>query len=291
MVELRGAVDRTGRGLLHLTGPQRLWFLHQTVTADVEELAAGTWKESAFLTPKGKMVAHFYVGALTDEVFVEIDPPHTELADWLMRYRFRTKVEIEDVSGPVLTVIGDRAAELAGDGEIVRRNGAVVFGHRLGDVPLADVHGPLAELDDVERTSPDVLEMLRVEAGVPRFGVDYTTDNLPQEGGLSHVVPVDRGCYVGQETIARIFFRGHVNKVVRPVTLEETSPETALGADLLLLGKPVGTVTSAVVGRSGDTIGLAMARVEPVAGTRLDVSSGGSAVLGPVPEGTKVKPS
>lgn len=286
------AVDRTGRGLLRLTGPQRLWFLQQTVTADVEDLPSGRWRESAFLTPKGKIVAHFYVGAIDDEVYVDIDPPPTDLADWLIRYRFRTKVEIEDVSGPVVTLIGPPASGLVGDGAVIRHGGAIVFGHRLGDVAVADVHGrPLDLLQGTDLLSPDVLEAIRVGAGVPRFGVDYTTDHLPQEAGLTRIVPVDKGCYVGQETVARIHFRGHVNKVVRSLTLLGAEPEQAVGSDLTLLGQKIGTVTSAARTRTGDVAAIAMVRVEPAAGTEVDVSSGGTAILGDLPEGTKIKPS
>jgi folate-binding protein YgfZ len=263
------------RGLLRLTGPQRIWFLQQTITADVDDLPSGAVRESAFLTPKGKVLSHFYVGVLDEEVYLDIDPPYGELADWLVRYRFRTKVEITDVSGPVATLLD----ALVGDGEIARIGDAVVFGRRLGDAPLSIVHGPLG--DGMSPADPDELERLRIAAGVPRFGVDYTTDNLPQEAGLTRIVPVDKGCYVGQETVARIHFRGHVNKVVRPVRL--TAPAQA-GSTLSVDGLVVGTITS-VAGEAA----LAMARVEIAEGAEANVSSGGVAVLGAVPEGTKVK--
>ena len=287
MSDIEGAVDRTGRGLLRLTGPQRLWFLQQTITADVDDLPSGRWRESAFLTPKGKIVAHFFVGAIDDEVYVDIDPPPTELADWLIRYRFRTKVEIEDISSDVLTVIGPQASGLAADGEIVRVGDAVVFGHTLGGVGYADVHGRTDALADLPRVDDEAFEALRIRAGVPRFGVDYTTDHLPQEAGLTRIVPVDKGCYVGQETVARIHFRGHVNRVLRPLELRDADPATAVGAELSLLGARVGTITSAEAG--GAAIG--MVRVEPVAGVEVDVSAGGTAILGGVPEGTKVRAS
>jgi folate-binding protein YgfZ len=266
------------RGLLRLTGPQRVWFLQQTITADVEDVPSGEWRESAFLTPKGKVVSHFFVGLLDDEVFLDIDPPHDQLADWLTRYRFRTKVEIEDVSSEVATVLDD----LAPDGAIRRIGEAIVFGHRLGDVALATVHGPLPS--GAVAADPDEVEGLRVAAGVPRFGVDYTTDNLPQEAGLTRVVPIDKGCYVGQETVARIHFRGHVNKVVRSLELRDAPG--ALGATLELDGERVGTITS-VAGNAG----IGMVRTEPAEGAEARVSTGGVAVLGPLPEGTKIRAS
>lgn len=279
------AVDRTGRGLLVLTGPQRVWFLQQTITADVEDVPSGQWRESAFLTPKGKIVSHFYVGLLGDEVFIDVDPPAADLADWLSRYRFRTKVDIEDRSGSVLTVAGPVASDLAEEGQIRRHGDAVAFGHRLGALSVADVHGELGSLDVIDRVGEEVLERARIEAGIPRFGIDYTTDHLPQEAGLTRIASVDKGCYVGQETVARIHFRGHVNRVTRPVTLSGVSASDALGADVILDDTKIGTITSA----SG-TSAIGMLRVEPAAGTHARLSSGGVAVVGAVPEGTKVKP-
>ena len=282
------AIDRTGRGLLRLTGPQAVWFLQQTITADVDDLPVGTWRESAFLTPKGKVVSHFRVGRTgDDELWLDIDPPANDLADWLVKYRFRTKVEIEDRSTEVTTVLGPRADDLAGAGVVVATADTVVFGDVLGDVAVADVHGKLHH--ELEPAPVEVLEIVRIEAGVPRFGVDYTTEHLPQEGGLTRVVPIDKGCYVGQETVARIHFRGHVNKVTRALHLDGV--DDGVGRGLSLDGQRVGVITSAAQSpRSGD-VAIGMVRVEPSEGAELDVDGGGRAVLGPVPEGTKVKTS
>lgn len=281
-------VDRTGRGLLRLTGPQAVWFLQQTVTADVDDLAEGSWRESAFLTPKGKLVSHFRVGRTgADELWLDIEPPAADLADWLVRYRFRTKVEIEDRTTSVTTVVGPAAAELARPGDVIATDDAVTFGSTLGDVAVADVHGALHH--SLPSAPDDVLEILRIEAGVPRFGVDYTTDHLPQEAGLTRVVPIDKGCYVGQETVARIHFRGHVNKVTRKLTITDGDAEP--GRDLLQDGDRVGVITSVAASPRLGRIAIGMVRVEPPEGTELDIDGGGTAILGPVPEGTKVKTS
>jgi folate-binding Fe-S cluster repair protein YgfZ len=101
------------------------------------------------------------------------------------------------------------------------------------------------------------------------------------------VVSVEKGCYVGQETIARIHFRGHVNRVLR--TLEFTDQLPAAGTKLFWNGGPAGTVKSTVVSPGRGPIGLGLVRVEPPAGAALDVDGGGQATVGPVPEGTKIK--
>lgn len=282
-------VDRTGRGLLRLTGPQTVWFLQNTITADVEDLEPGRWRESCFLTPKGKLLSHFRVGAGPDEMWMDVDPPAGDLADWFVRYRFRTKVEIEDRSGPVSTVVGPAARDLAGDGEVRVDGETITFGSGLGDVAIADVHGRGGVPPGLERAPLGLLEVFRAEAGVARFGVDYGTEHLPQEAGLTSIVPVDKGCYVGQETVARLHFRGHVNRVVRPLRFDGPGPSGPTGRALLHDGRKVGTVTTAVVSPRLGSIGIGMVRVEPEAGSRLEVEGGGSAVVGPVPEGTKVK--
>src|SRR5687768_17745095 len=101
------------RGLLRLTGPQATWFLGQTVTDDIDAATEGRWTASCFLTPKGKVVAHFRAGRMSDDhVLLDVDEPGTEpLLDWFTRYRFRTKVEFEDLSGDVTTVVGLRVLE------------------------------------------------------------------------------------------------------------------------------------------------------------------------------------
>ena len=224
---------------------------------------------------------------LGDDVWIDIDPPTTDLVEWFTKYRFRTKVDIEDRSGTVRTFAGQDAASLTADGDVRALEDAVVFGAALGDVPIAIVHGDVPI--DATPASDDELELLRIEAGVPRFGVDYTTDNLPQEAGLTHIVPVDRGCYVGQETVARIHFRGHVNRVVRTLSFEDVSADDLVGRALSLDEQRVGVVTSAIASPRRGVVGIGMVRVEPPAGAAVEVESGGTAVLGPVPEGTKVK--
>lgn len=283
-------VARADRGLVRLTGPQRVWFLQNTITADVEDAASGTWVESCFLEPKGHVIAHMRVGLAEDEVWLDVDPPAAELVDWFVRYRFRTKVELEDASSGSFTVLGPPAARLAGAGELRAHVDAVIFGDRLGNLPVAEVHAAARpeEIAGLE-TAPDSLyEIFRIEAGVGRFGVDYDSRTLPQEAGLTRVVSVEKGCYVGQEVVARLHFRGHVNKVLRPLTLEGAA-DVPVGRALLLDGKPVGKITSAAVSPERGPVALATVRVEPEEGTSLEIEGGGLAVLGPVPAGTKVK--
>lgn len=256
--------------LIRLTGEQRVWFLQNTITADVEAVAPGEWVESCLLDEKGRVFAHFFVGVASDEIYVADDPFYRpRLADWFISRRFRTKVEIEPLDEPLRTLIG---TDLPGFTP-------VQFGRRLGDVPIVDRFGG----DDKPNAPFELLEVLRIEAGVPAFGVDYDERTLPQEAGLQHTLSVEKGCYVGQETVARIHFRGHINKVVRTLRF---SSEVPVGTELTYEGSVVGRVTSSVVSPRLGPIGIGMVRVEPPEGAELN---DGEAILGPLPEGTKVK--
>lgn len=273
--------------LVRLTGPQRVWFLQNTVTADVDDVPDGRWVESCFLDPKGRVQAHFNAGFLGDEVWLGVEPDAERLAAWFETYKFRTKVEITTIESRCFTFLGPAARSLAGGGQVTRAQDALTFGYSLGDLPAADVHSD--HPPDIADAHPDVYDVFRVEAGLGRFGVDFGERDLPQEAGLTRTVSVEKGCYVGQETVARIHFRGHVNKVLRPLTFEGPEPDSLVGRELLVSGKAVGRVTSAVRSPRQGVVGIAMVRVELPEGTRVDVEGGGTGILGALPEGTKVK--
>jgi folate-binding protein YgfZ len=207
--------------------------------------------------------------------------------------RFRTKVEIETVDRTRTTVIGPGARSFAGLDQAIPGPASLSFGGTLDDVPLADVYeadpGSVAALAETPPADPHVYEILRIEAAAPAFGVDYGTENLPQEAGLTRAVSVEKGCYIGQETIARIHFRGHINKVVRPLVLRDVDASSAVGRELVHEGRKAGRVTSAVTSPRRGAIGLGMVSVDPATGSELEVDGGGTAAVGPIPAGTKVK--
>jgi folate-binding protein YgfZ len=284
-------IERPDRGLVRLTGPQRIWFLQNTVSNDVEGVEPGRWVASCFLTPKGKVLAHFRVGVVADQVWLDVDPPATaDLIDWFTRYRFRTKAEIEDLSVGTYTVIGAEAGRIP-SGTVASDGDAVLFGDVLGSHAVLDVHAaaPPPWVAALPRAITDVYEAIRIEAGVGRFGADYGPGLLAQEAGLSAILSTIKGCYVGQETVARIHFRGHVNRVLRPLRFEDAGPaEGLVGRELFSDGGKVGAVTSAVDHPALGPLGIGLVRVEVATGATLEVADGGKAVVGSVPAGTKV---
>jgi folate-binding protein YgfZ len=260
--------------LIRLTGPQRVWFLQNTITADVEAAAPGEWIESCLLDEKGRVFAYFFVGIAEDEIWIADNPAYgARLADWFVSRRFRTKVEIEPIEVKRFTRIGGAVPSSGFTTDPAR------FGRSIGELAACD------EFDDalVADAPFELYELLRVEAGYGRFGVDFDERTLPQEAGLARTLSVEKGCYVGQETVARIHFRGHINKVLR--TLRSEMP-LEIGAELTLDGENIGRITSAVVSPRLGPVGIGMVRVEPPEGP-ID----GGVTLGPLPEGTKVKAS
>src|ERR1051325_5606616 len=121
------------RALIRLTGPQRVWFLQNTITADVEDIGDGRWVDSCFLDPKGRVIAYFNVGFLGEEIWIDADPASGEaLGEWFVKYKFRTKVDIEPQSRPSVTILG-RASSVAA-GNVARIGDAIAFGHELAGI-------------------------------------------------------------------------------------------------------------------------------------------------------------
>ncbi|MGH2826425.1 MAG: YgfZ/GcvT domain-containing protein [Actinomycetota bacterium] len=271
--------DRSERGKLALTGPQRAWFLHQILTQAFEDISPGEARDTALITAHGRMVGYMETLATEDAILMHFEPELADtLPDSLRRYVFATQVDIADVTadfGLVLVVApnwSEVAAEIAPDAKAHR---TLSLGVPAGYLWTArdDVEGVQAELKGrgFEHANETELEELRVEHGMARWGRDMTEKTLPPEAGLDEVaVHYDKGCYVGQEAMAKIRFRGKVNRRLR--RLEADAP-LEVGAELEADDAKVGTVTSVAGNRA-----LAMVRhtVEP--GTRVTAGNAAATV-------------
>jgi folate-binding protein YgfZ len=128
----------------------------------------------------------------------------------------------------------------------------------------------------------EALEVLRAEAGIPRFGQDFGPENFPQETGIEEAVSYTKGCYLGQEIVARIHYRGGVQNLLRGLVFEGTEPQP--GAAILHDGREAGKATTVVHSPALErTVGLAILhrRVQP--GARVDVEGGGTAEVKELP--------
>ncbi len=270
-----GLVEHT-HDLVVVAGPDATPFVQGLVSQDIEGLGAGEVARSLLLGPEGKLRAMLWMLGGQDEVLILTDAgqgPAT--AEDLERYRFRVKAEVSAAPGPVHSLCGPESAEiLSGLGLTVpagwgRDDGALVASIPLGGLPRFAVYGIDAGGLVGAGAQPAgslAATAVRVEAGEPRMGLDVDEKTIPQETGLVPLsVSFTKGCYLGQELVARIDSRGHVNRILRGVTIGENvlPPE---GAEVVAGDKVVGTLSSVAESLSlRAPIALAMVRreVEP----------------------------
>ena len=244
-------IDRSERGKLRFTGPQRAWFLDQILTQKMDPIAPGDATAAALLTAHGRMVGYMEVVATEDELLMHFEPElRATLPDALAFYVLATDVKIEDVSDEVglLLVAGPGWEKATGGlGPAVTIHPTAELGIPGAYVWVARGHlgGVATVLADAgaRPTTEEELEGIRIEHGIARWGCEMDTKTFPQEVAIDdHAVHYDKGCYVGQEAMAKIHLRGKVNRRLR--TLEGSEPLTP-GTTLMSNGDEVGSVTSA----------------------------------------------
>jgi folate-binding protein YgfZ len=309
--EAAGIVDRSTTGLLRLTGADRVRFLNGMITNDVQALPPGAGLYAAVCSPQGKVLGDLRVLALEDALLLLCEVScRARIAQTLERFIIADDVKVTDASGEVAVLgcygprVPEALARAAGvplpalaahhhaEGRIAEAATRVVATPFLGvpgfDLVLpADTAAPIAArlLEAVRAVGGGpaghaAFETVRVEAGTPWYGLDFDENHLPQEAGLEATgISFTKGCYIGQETVARIHFRGHVNRRVAGLALRGEQPP-ARGSRVLKGEAQVGQVTSAVRSPArGAAIALAMLRREVLEpGTPLTVEVEGGHV-------------
>jgi len=227
------------RAYLRVAGPDACDYLQRMVSNDVEALRVGESCQALLLTAKARLIAPLVVWRRGDDDFLLLTEP--ELGEpvraLLTRMRLRAKCEIE----------------------IETHTSALVFG---GEGIATDFPDAAEVLDaQLEPTLPaEELERRRIEARVPRWGRELDDRVLPAEAGLDSThISFSKGCYPGQEPVARLHYRGHPNRGLRVLELRDIP---AYDAELVHDGKVVGRVTSAARRPDGSVIALAYVRVE-----------------------------
>ena len=301
-----GLIDRSERGKLALTGTERKAFLAGQVTNDIEGLTPGNGCYAAFLTHKGKMLGDLRVldveddGADDPELLLDTDRATLQaLFDLVRRFKIGYDVELHKrtVQRGLLSLVGPGARAIAGAeavpvDEHAHRPGEIA-GHAVRLIATDAGIDVLCEADATEDVraalvaagatpvSEDAAEIVRVESGRPRYGVDVNDATIPQEAGLNaRAVSFTKGCYVGQETVARLFYRGKPNRHLRGLRLSEPIPA---GAELHLGERVVGTLTSSLVSPTFGPIALALVRREAVPGDTVEVAGGATAQVVELP--------
>jgi folate-binding protein YgfZ len=263
-------VDQTDWGHIRATGADRARFLQGMCTADIESLVPGRWTRASILNPKGRVVSIIEVACRDDHLLITCEPA---LADKTLavldKHAIMDDVAFEKVAQPM---------------------------HRIWDSPSAVWDAPpVFAPPPGPPAAPGDVELRRIEAGMPRYGVDVSEDNFPFESPLVRHIDYDKGCYLGQEPISRVHHRGGASKLLRGLRID-TASGAASGAGAVEPGAPVvhggghdgrevGAVTSAAVSPDFGSIALAYihrSAFEP--GTEVTVA-GRRAVLVELPFG------
>ncbi len=304
MRETVGIADRGGRAFTLLDGPDAVRFLQGMVTNDVDAIAIGSAAYALLLTPKARVVADMRLSRLAETTFLaDADPgAAAALRTVLTRYRLGSKLTIEacDDRYGIVAVAGPQAAALLREtlGAITPDDAAEGTGTAV-DLEAGTVHvlrsafcgerayeliGPRAALDAawqrLETGLPalggrvfgdEAYDVLRIEAGMPRFGAEIDEQVMPAEAGVvDRAVSFTKGCYIGQEPVARLHYRGHANRGLRSILLDGTPPEA--GAKVEVEGREVGRITSAAESPTiGRAVALAIVRREVDPGQRVGV--------------------
>ncbi len=283
-----GMSDLSGRGKLRMTGADRKRFLHRVVTNDVEQLGAGEGVYACMLTPQGKIISDMTVHVRGEDLLIDVEPGMADvLRDTLDRYALMDDVEITDVTDRYgLIGVSGRGADdcisgLAGPlpplppggNAEIERNGVpatVARTHRTGERDY-DIYVPAESADEIWKTllagagdgeddvvscvpiGYETLEVLRVEAGIPRCAVELDERIIPNEAVKDRAVSFTKGCYIGQEPVVMMEHRGRPNRLLSGLAIEgRTLP--ARNAVIRKDGKDAGWITTAVRGRAVDGI-------------------------------------
>ena len=240
------------RDFVAVRGPDAASYLQAMVSNDVEALGPGESCEALFLTPKARVIAPMTVLRRSADDFLLLTEPGlgVRLRQGLVRMRFAAKCDIE----------------------IEEHTSSVVLGETEG-IPTADYGVPAVEVLDagLDPTFDDEeLELLRIRAGTPRYGREIDDRVLPAEAGLeARAIDFEKGCYPGQEPIARQHYRGRINRSLRVLALDGVAlPE--YDAELVHEGRAVGRMTSAALDGDG-VVALAYVRREVPADATLEL--------------------
>jgi folate-binding protein YgfZ len=300
--------DRSDRTRIRFSGPKAAELLTGMVTNDVSALVAGEGQYAAALTPKGKIVADLRIFALEDEILVDTSAAAAPgWKDMVRKYINPRLAPYHDVTPELsdLGVFGKSARAILSrvlmidDRDLAALPPYGSLARPFGDAKAIIARVPEMDVDGFEVFIPnetaaslkaalvsagvaagsgETWEIARIESGRPQWGADMDDSTLPQEANLDELgaISYTKGCYIGQETVARVHFRGHVNRTLRRLRFV-TRPAPLKGAELVdETGKVIGDIRSVALSPRYGGVALAMVRREVQPGTTLQARwSGG----------------
>jgi folate-binding protein YgfZ len=299
-----GVIDLSQRGRFQLTGSEVVQFLNGLITNDMKTLAENQWMPAVFPNVQGRLLAYVRVVRIRDGFLIDTEATtHDTVLKTIERFTLAGDFHVADITKQtamlsvqgkqaadiVGTVLGKTLSELSGNGvveiewqqqtlTVLRASHTAEDGFDI--IAGADQATVLWEALTNAGARPigyEALERLRIEAGVPRYGVDMDETNVVTETGLDEAVSYTKGCYIGQEIIARIKYRGHVAKKLvglafdRALKVEMENEPRIKSAD----DKEIGRLTSVTLSpHLGFTIGLGYVKYDYLAaGTEVRVTS------------------
>jgi folate-binding protein YgfZ len=303
-VRTRGAglIDLSLRSRINVNGTEAVQFLNGLVTNDVKTLEDGMWMPAAFPNAQGRLLAMVRMMHHADGFLIDTEPAtHDAVLKTVERFTYAGDFKVHDLTGEMasISVQGSRAGEIVG--QVLGTEATQVAHGRLVETDWCELkvlvirathtsedgfdlfvraNNAVALWDALQSAGAepvgfDAFEILRIEAGLPLYGVDVDLTNVVLEAGLDNAVSFTKGCYIGQEIIARIHWRGHVAKKFAGLILDDTGiiqhGDTLLSTE----GKEIGRITSVCVSPQIDrTIALGLIKYDYLAaGTRARVSS------------------
>ena len=266
-----GLFDFKDRGVVWVRGSDRVSFLHAMISNDVKELGTGQGRYGLFLSHTGRILCDFDFYKLDAGILIDIDVSLlSDVLEGLGKFIIMDDVVLEDATtewrrlslqGPTAEEIVEdllkvEAPKRAFEAQSVQEDLFLINRPTLAKVGYHLLIHPDSAEELVQRIlshygylgvvqiEEPVWEILRIENGLPRFGIDMTPKNHPLESGLEEAISLTKGCFVGQEAVAKAVHLGGVPKKLVKILLEG-SEVPVVGSDLLIEGNPVGIVTSA----------------------------------------------
>ena len=297
LAERAGFADRSDCGRLRITGADALDLLNRLTTNKLETLPDGAARSTVLTNGDARVLDHLRLAAVDGVTWCLTSPGRTgDVADWIDLYTFGEEITVDDESGETaqFTVVGALAADaLAAAGFpvpqldcVLAQDGVAVVASPFGAHAAYDIVLPLADAERVrtalsaaaQEVGAGTFDAYRIAQGVPAYGSEFGAFNNPLEARLLGSISDDKGCYTGQEVIARL----QTYRKVQRLLMSFTSDAPAAPGDTLESedGSPAGAVTSACGTGNGRTLGLALvAAKHAVAGASLRLAGGGAVTL------------
>jgi tRNA-modifying protein YgfZ len=267
-------VDRSSRGRVRVRGTEAAEFLQGQVTNDVEALEPGQGCYAALLNHKGKMRLDMRILRGPDWIWIDTEPgAEAVLLKTIETYSLGRDVTWETPDERIVSLLGDVELDAVPPAEehswVKGERG--IYVRTYAGVDIIGDDPPPADTPEADA------ERIRIESGIPRFGLDMDGDTIPQEAGINErAVSFTKGCYVGQETVARLFYKGKPNRHLRGLKL---SQPTDHGQPIALGDREVGRVGSTCISPTHGPIALAIVRREAAPGDTVAIDGATAEVV------------